>query len=113
MASEVSGYYKSSKSIEEQCKCYLFYHVVITLDDGSMVDGIIEEINGGNIRILIGQDMMEDKMNSSRQIGQPNRFRRFMPGSYPINRINRIGLLPYPILPIYPFPYPYPYYPFL
>lgn len=112
MASEISGYYKSSKSIEEQCKCYLFYHVVLTLDDGSMVDGIIEETDGKNIRILIGEDMMEDEINMSRQMRQPNRFRRFRPRHFPINRINRIGLFPYPIFPIYPYPYPYPYYPF-
>ena len=39
----------------------------------------------------------------------PNRYRRFGPRNYPVNRINNIGLVPYPLI-IPPF-YPYPIYP--
>lgn len=118
MSLEVVDYYRKSKTIKEQCKCYLFYHVILTLDDGSNVDGIIEEINGDEVKILIGEDMMENTMNMSRQPGTgSNRYRRFRPRNYPVNRIGNVGLLPYPpipiIPPIYPIPYPYPYYPIL
>ena len=118
MSLEVVDYYRKSKTIKEQCKCYLFYHVILTLDDGSNVDGIIEEINGDEVKILIGEDMMENTMNMSRQPGTgSNRYRRFRPRNYPVNRIGNVGLLPYPpipiIPPIYPNPYPYPYYPIL
>lgn len=118
MSLEVVDYYRKSKTIKEQCKCYLFYHVILTLDDGSNVDGIIEEINGDEVKILIGEDMMENTMNMSRQPGTgSNRYRRFSPRNYPVNRIGNVGLLPYPpipiIPPIYPIPYPYPYYPIL
>ena len=82
------------------------------------MDGIIEEINGDEVKILIGEDMMENTMNMSRQPGTgSNRYRRFRPRNYPVNRIGNVGLLPYPpipiIPPIYPIPYPYPYYPIL
>lgn len=118
MSLEVVDYYRKSKTIKEQCKCYLFYHVILTLDDGSNVDGIIEEINGDEVKILIGEDMMENTMNMSRQPGTgSNRYRRFRPRNYPVNRIGNVGLLPYPpipiIPPIYPIPYPYSYYPIL
>lgn len=112
MALEVVDYYRDKKSVEEKCKCYLFYHVVLNLDDGSSIDGIIESIEGDEINILIGEDMMEDKIDMSRSpYRAPNRYRRFRPRRYPINRVANIGLLPYPPIPIVPPIYPYPYYP--
>ena len=118
MSLDIVDYFKDSKSVKEKCKCYLFYHVVLTLQDGSSVDGIIESVGEDSIKVLIGEDMVEDTMNMSRQPRpRPNRFRRFGPRNYPINRINNIGLLPYPpipiIPPIYPYPYPYPYFPII
>lgn len=38
MSLDVVDYFKDSKSVKEKCKCYLFYHVVLTLEDGSSVD---------------------------------------------------------------------------
>ena len=108
MSLEVVDYYRRSKTIKEQCKCYLYYHVILTLEDGSNVDGIIEEINGDNIKILIGEDMIENTDGMNRGPGS-NRYRRFGPRNYPVNRINNIGLVPYPLI-IPPF-YPYPIYP--
>ena len=114
MSLEVVDYDRDTKSVEDKCKCYLFYHVVLNLDDGSNIDGIIESIDGDEIKLLIGEDMMENNMDMSRRPYQgPNRYRRFRPRNYPIRRINNVGLLPYPPVPIGPpiFPYPYPYYP--
>lgn len=105
----------SSKSIMDQCKSYLSYHIVLVLDDGSSVDGIIQGMDDSGINILAGEDMMvdEDKKSMNRQPPRGyNRFRRFRPRNYPYRRINRVGLMPYPIYPLFPpvpLPYPYPY----
>lgn len=112
MALEVFNDYGKSKSVQEKCKCYLFYHVVLTMNDGSIIDGIIEEANDNNIKILVGEDMVPDN-NMNRQPSGGNRFRRFRPRNYPANRINNVGLYPYPVpVPIYPI-YPYPFFPFI
>lgn len=118
MPLEVVGCYRDSNSIKEQCKCNLFYHVVLMMNDGRMMDGIIEEVNDDNITMLVGEDIVDDLEDQgiTRQPpgrpNRPNRFRRFGRRNYPINVIGGIGLLPYPYVPpIYPpYPYPYPYY---
>lgn len=107
------------KSIKNKCTCYLYYDAILVLDDGSMITGIIEEVDDQNVGILVGQDMHVDEDEERDMSRQPmgynryNRYRRYGRRNYPINRINRVGLLPYPIYPVYPpYPiYPYPFFP--
>lgn len=114
MALEIFGYYRESVSIRDKCKEYQSYHTVIIMDDGTTVDGIIEDINGDEIIMLVGEDVLasENENNQLRQppggYNRPNRYRRFRRRNYPIGGINRIGLLPYPYIPPV---YPYPFYP--
>ena len=116
MALEIFGCYRESVSIRDKCKEYQSYHAVIIMDDGTTVDGIIENINGDEIIMLVGEDVLASENDQSRQppggYNRPNRYRRFRCRNYPIRGINRIGLLPYPYIPpVYTFPYGYPYYP--
>ena len=127
-------------SIKNKCTCYLFFDAILVLDDGKMVNGIIEKVDDDNVGMLVAEDMQIDEenpmntpannamnnpmnnnsmnMNSnmSRQprpgFGGYNRYRRYGRRNYPINRINRVGLVPFPIIPpIYP-PYPIYSYPY-
>ena len=119
MSLEVFYNYRDSEanSIKGVCRSYRFYHVILKMDDGSFMDGIIESIDGDNITLLVGEDIVSDDDNNNMMSRQPrnrNRHRRYRPRNYPINRIGGIGLVGYPIIPpIYPYPpYPYPYYPY-
>ncbi len=113
MALEVVGCDRDLSKIKEQCMSCLSYHTILTLDDGSTLDGIIEGIQGDNIIVLVGEDIMVDGSGNSmmrqRPMGfGPGRFRRFRRRGFPINRINRISPILFPF--VYP-PYLYPYYP--
>lgn len=116
MLSEMESSYKSSRPIMDQCKSYLTYHVILVLDDGSSLDGIIQEVSDSGVHMLVGEDMMVDESKKTMMRQPPggfNRFRRFRHRNFPFGRINRIGLVPYPIYPLFPpVPYPYPFYPF-
>lgn len=115
MALEVFNNYRASEenTMKGRCNSYRFYHVTIKMDDGSMMDGIIENVDGDNVTVLVGEDVMADE-NDGSMSRQPyrNRYRRYRPRNFPINRVIGLGLLGYPIVPpIFP-PYPYPYYPY-
>lgn len=120
MALEVVGCYRDVDTVKEQCKCCLFYHAVLMMKDGTMMDGIIEEVNDDNIVILVGEDVVNDESEKDMKrqppggFNRPNRYRRFGPRRYPIGGIGGVGILPYPVVPPiyppYPYPYPYPYY---
>jgi len=112
------GYYRELRAVDDVCKKYLNYHIILTMTDGSKLDGIIENVDTDSITMLVGEDVMEkeneDQSENQRQYhdhdhdhGRPRRrFRRFRRRSFPINRLAEIALLPY-IAPSY-----YPYYPF-
>ena len=108
------GYYRESRAVDDVCKKYLNYHIILTMTDGSKLDGIIENVDTDSITMLVGEDVMEkeneDQSDNQRQYhdyGRPRRrFRRFRRRSFPFNRLAEIALLPY-IAPPY-----YPYYPF-
>lgn len=96
----------------------MYYDAILILDDGTMVNGIIEQVDDRNIGILIGQDMQinEDDKDMNRQpnrrYNRYNKYRRYRRRNYPIDRIYGVRPLPYPIYPGYP-PYPVYPYPFL
>lgn len=110
--------YRDFRDVENQCKKYLFYHIVLTMADGKEVDGIIENVDSNGITMLVGKDIMEkedeNQSNGQRQYYHDNRprrrFRRFDREYYPLNTLGKIALLSY-IAP-YAFPYPYPPFPY-
>jgi len=112
MAFEGYDYYRDKKSLEDECKRCLYYHAILTMMDGTTFDGIIEEVDGDQITVLVGEDVMEadnaEQMDEMRRppygYGRPRRrFRRFRRRRYPLGGLSKLALLPY-ISPIaYPF----------
>ncbi|MFB5661257.1 hypothetical protein [Alteribacillus sp. HJP-4] len=120
MNPEQYGYYypaEEPRNVYEQCKRYMNYHAMLTMNDGSQMDGIIEEVNGDSVNVLVGEDVMEpeeENYGGDRQFyggygGPRRRFRRFRRRNFPLAALATIALLPYIIPPYYPYG-PYPYY---
>ncbi|MDB8551355.1 hypothetical protein [Turicibacter sanguinis] len=105
-----------SKQWHDECNRLLYYHVVLSLKDGSTVDGIIGRVDEDQVIVLVGEDVIEDESRFVRPLGGGGgRFRRFGPRGFPFASIAAISLLAYPFFfPPYPYyyPYPYPYYPY-
>jgi len=109
-------YYRDFRHVQDQCKKYLYYHIILTMIDGRKFDGIIENVDADGITMLVGKDVMvkesENQSEKQRQYYNDDRpmrrFRRFNRESFPLNTLGEIALLPY-IAPS-PYPYPYPYY---
>ncbi|MCP3027741.1 hypothetical protein [Halobacillus sp. A5] len=116
---------EATRNLQDQCKKYKYYHVTLAMKDGRTLDGIIEEVDADRVRVLVGEDVMEqegEEEGDSRQFydgyGRPRRrFRRFRRRAFPFASLAGLALLPYaapypyPYYPYYPQPYyPYPYY---
>ncbi|WP_299094888.1 hypothetical protein [uncultured Metabacillus sp.] len=109
------------RNLHDKCKRYMYHHVMMTMNDGSTFDGIIEDVNENGMTVLVGEDATErEDLEEDRQFygygydynyGRPRRrFRRFRRRFFPIAALAALALLPY----VYPYPYPYypPYYPY-
>lgn len=116
-----NDYYRDLNDVEDQCKKYLYFHVVLTMTDGRKADGIIQNVDANGITMLVGKDVMENESqnNSGEQrqyydydydYDRPiTRYRQFTPGLFPLNTLAKIALLPY--ITSYPYyPQYYPYY---
>jgi hypothetical protein len=103
-----------TRSMHDQCNQYMSYHVVITMNDGSTVDGIIENVGADGVNVLVGEDVMERGEQDERYYGgygfPRRRFRRFRRQFFPLASLAALALLPYVLPAPYPYPYPYPYY---
>jgi hypothetical protein len=110
--------YRDTQYLHDQCEKNMFYHIVLTMKDGSVIDGIIEQVEPDRIIVLVGEDVMEqegnNEANQQRQIagyGRPRRrrrrrrFRRFRRRGIPFAGLAAIRLLRYPY-----FAPPYSYY---
>ncbi|WP_374940967.1 hypothetical protein [Clostridium mucosae] len=89
------------------------FHVIITLTDGSTIDGIIEDVDRDRVIVLVGEDVMEpedeNESNQQRQfpgVGRPRRFRRFRRKGFPLGNLAALALLGYPYF-VPPFPFFY------
>lgn len=103
---------RNIQSLRDECERLSNYHVLMNMADGSTLDGIIERVEGDNIIVLIGEDVMEkeheNQCDDQRQYGRPRRrFRRFRRRRFPLGALLGLSLLSYPP---YPYYYPYPYY---
>jgi len=107
-------YYRDLKGVQDECKNYMYYHIILTITDGNKFDGIIENVDEDKITMLVGEDVMEkeseNQSDEQRQYynydGPGRRFRRFRPRFFPLNELAELALLTYIAPP------PYPYYPF-
>lgn len=110
-----NDYYRELGAVEDECKKYLYYHIILTMADGKKFDGIIENVDKDGITMLVGEEVMEqeseNQSNEQRQYhnyDRPRRrFRRFRRRKFPIANLAALALLPYIAPPIYPY---YPYY---
>jgi small nuclear ribonucleoprotein (snRNP)-like protein len=103
--------------MHSQCQRLMYFHVIIKLNDGNTVDGILESVENDQISMLVPEEVMgqEDDGADERQFGygyggRPRRrFRRFVRRFLPFAAL--AALTPYPYYYPYPYyPYPYPYY---
>lgn len=90
----------------DECNLYdkgrklINYHVIFTMRDGSMFDGIIEDVDRDNVTVLVGEDMADKEGESERnrrQVG-PRRFRRYRRRVVPFSRLIGLSLLAYPFI---------------
>lgn len=97
------------QKLKDDCEKLLYYHVILTMTDGSTFDGIIEKVEEDQIIVLVGEDVIEqEETTSQRQFGGGGRrFRRFNRIGLPLAGLATLALLAYP----YYRPYYYPYYP--
>jgi small nuclear ribonucleoprotein (snRNP)-like protein len=114
MSLERIDYYRDLQPLHDKCKRLISFHVIITLSDGSTLDGIIEDVDRERIIILVGEDVMEsDNENEPEQQRQfpgggrhRRRFRRFRRRGFPLGNLAAVALLGYPYF-IPPFPFFY------
>ncbi|MBW6410673.1 hypothetical protein [Clostridium weizhouense] len=117
MGLEINECYRDFQAfqvLQDKCKKYLYYHVTLTMTDGDTLDGIIENVDGDYVDILVGEDVMEKENENDVQrqyhgYKRPRRFRRFRRRSLPISNLAALSLLAYPYIAQPPYPY-YPYY---
>ena len=110
------NYSANTQNLYNQCKKMMYYHVMLQMQDGSEVDGIIESVEPDQVNVLVGEDVMVGgngpgmEYDAQRQYGNPMRYRRFRRRNFPLATLLALSLLPYPYYaPPHPYPLPYPY----
>lgn len=89
---------REDNNLHDNCIRLMSYHVIFTMRDGSIFDGIIEDVDRDNVIALVGEDMVEKEGESNnRQIG-PRRFRRYRRRVIPFSRLLGLSLLAYPYI---------------
>ncbi len=115
--------YRDLGSLHDKCRKCAYYHVKLTMTDGSAFDGIIENVDPDRIIVLVGEDVMEreneNQTDGQRQYynyhnyGPRRRYRSFRRQAFPLATLAALSLLPYPYITQPPYPYLYyPYYPY-
>ncbi|WP_455538690.1 hypothetical protein [Terrisporobacter sp.] len=97
----------NTRNMYENCNKLKSYHVVLTMSDGREYDGIIEDVNDSEVTILVGESIMSEEYQNSRQ-PYPMMYRRFRRRRFPLAGLVGLGLLGYPLFggfysPFYPF----------
>lgn len=117
---DYNNQYEDTRNLHDKCKKYMYYHVTLSMKDGSSFDGIIENVGMDRVSVLVGEDVMERESENEGDIrqyyggyGRPRRrFRRFRRRNFPLASLAALALFPY-AAPYYPYPYyPQPYYPY-
>ncbi|MDR3594404.1 hypothetical protein [Clostridium sp.] len=113
--------YRDLQNLHDKCRKCLYYHVNLTMKDGSTFDGIIENVEPDRIIVLVGKDVIDrdddnKKCDQQRIYNQgyyryPMRYRYFNRQAFPLGSLATLSLLSYPYIAP-PYPYYNPYYPF-
>ena len=90
----------STQNLKSKCKKYLYYNVTLIMSDGSIFDGMIENIDQDRIVMLVGEDVIdlddddESNYDENRQHGNVGfhrrprrRFRRFRRRFFPFANV--------------------------
>ena len=90
-----------SRNLQEECKRLMYYHTVLTMRDGSKIDGIIENVGTDRIMVLVGEDVIvdqecENQFDRQASDRRPRRFRRFRRRIFPLSTLLAISLLAHP-----------------
>jgi hypothetical protein len=89
---------RNAKSI---CMQYIHFHIIAQMNDGSQMEGIIEDVDDEGVTMLVPEDIEEDE----RVFG----YEGF--GGYGRRRFRRYRRRRFPFLVFgFPFFYPYPFY---
>ncbi|AJD90175.1 hypothetical protein JMA_08580 [Jeotgalibacillus malaysiensis] len=79
-------YHSHLNNSHDECKKHMYYHVILTMTDGSYVDGIIEDVDWDSVSMLTGEDVMEDELENWDEMDT----RQFYGGyGYPRRRLRR------------------------
>ena len=108
---ERDDYYRNLQNLQDKCRRSISFHVIFTMTDGSVFDGIIEDVDNNRVTALIGEDVMEqddDPADNQRQRRPKGRHRRFRRRQFPLGSLAALSLLPYPYFaPFVPFFFPF------
>lgn len=117
MQPQMQGSYQPmNDDIQGFCHNYRNFHVIAQLEDGALLDAIIESVEENGVILLIAEEVEADQLRQEedeetfRQFqgyGRPGRrrYRRYRRQRFPFNVFRSLFLYPF-----YPYYYPYPWY---
>jgi hypothetical protein len=103
------------RNIQHACGKYMNYHVVGQMQDGSQVEGIIQDMDDQGVTMLVPevveeQDMSEGRIYGGYGGGYDGGYGDGY-GGYPLRRYRRYRRYRYPYTTfVFPFFVPFPYY---
>lgn len=121
MSLERTNNFRNLQHVQDECKKYLDYHIILSMTDGQKFDGIIVSVESRHIVVLVGEDMInqecENQANQERVFkggarpigggfhgggfpvgGGFRRFRRFRRRNFPLGTLAALTLLQYPYI---------------
>ncbi|MBA2176591.1 hypothetical protein H0266_17015 [Halobacillus locisalis] len=103
MTDDRNMYNQTQNPSHSQCQEHKNYYVLIQLNDGRQLDGIITDVTKDQIEMLVSESADDSEQ---RQFGGRYGYRRYRRNFFPIAGLASLALLPF----IRPYPYYNPYY---
>lgn len=101
-----SNGYNQEHQMKSMCKQYQDYYVVGQMNDGSQVEGIVEDMDDDSVTMLVPEMIEEDELMNNRLFGGNGVY-----GGYGRRRFRRFRRRRFPFAAfVFPFIFPYPYY---
>ncbi|MCQ6275715.1 hypothetical protein JMM81_12175 [Bacillus sp. V3B] len=89
------------RNVKSICMQYMNFHIIAQMNDGSQMEGIIDDVDDEGVTMLVPEDIEED----TRQFGYGGY------GGYGRRRFRRYRRRRFPFFLFgFPFFYPYPFY---
>jgi hypothetical protein len=96
---------QAGSDVKHHCHKYMNYHVMVHLNDGTQLEGIIVNMNDEGVTILVAEyvDGMDRSFDGAyRPVGFGPRFRRFRPRFFPFGGFGFPFFTPFPFFPFFP-----------